>query len=211
MPCPLNEFSWTCFPRGKIRSSGGQWPCGKDLFFEGSSTSVIRWGSGSDHPHSLPSKWRLNDSTHSKYHLPGDFQELWSAASQTNKDVSFWCCTLETSLSLHSFWDVPCPRHVTCFSICSLSFCGRTNHWEISEEGFATVSGVFLVHSMLKEVFEVRDQENDTWMFLFSSSCASLFTMLSLPYLAKGSALNSVLWSSGYFSFRPWGGTCRLL
>lgn len=99
----------------------------------------------------------------------------------------------------------------TCFSLCRLSFCGRTNHWEISEERFATVSGVFLVHSMLKEVFEVRDQENDAWMFLFSSPCVNLFTMLSPPYLAKGSTLNSVLWPSGYLCFRPWGGTCRLL
>lgn len=83
----------------------------------------------------------------------------------------------------------------TCFSIRRLSFCGRTNLWEISEEGLAIVSRVFLVHSMLKEVFEVRDQENDTSMFPFSSSCANLLTMLSQPYLAEGSTLNSVLWS----------------
>lgn len=172
MPCPLNEFSWTCFPRGKNHSSGSQWPCGKDLFFEGSTTSVIRWGSGFDHPHSLPSKWRLIDSVTCKGIFRSFGLQLSRPKEMRHFDVVLWklpCLSTPFGMFLAQGMS-------TCFFICRLSFCGRTNHWEISEERFATVSGVFLVLSMLKEVFEVWDQENDTWMFPF-------FFLLVLIYL----------------------------
>lgn len=172
MPCPLNEFSWTCFPRGKNHSSGSQWPCGKDLFFEGSTTSVIRWGSGFDHPHSLPSKWRLIDSVTCKGIFRSFGLQLSRPKEMRHFDVVLWklpCLSTPFGMFLAQSMS-------TCFFICRLSFCGRTNHWEISEERFATVSGVFLVLSMLKEVFEVW--EPGKWYLN-----VSFFFLLVLIYL----------------------------